>query len=156
RLDRLRGACRLDSEVRSELRPQPSPAKDLSVYDVERLIASLFRRRCPLQMMCEEARVRHICERIPLQMRAGEDEGLAGLATDGRIDSQRDAHVHRIAQGVAHDGMRTVNAPTETSAFGRSEEYVFLGVVEVFAGESWRVLTKWRLGGGLAVGLEGP
>ena len=52
--------------------------------------------------------------------------------------------------------MRTVDAPTEATAFGRSEENVFLGVVEVFARESRRVLAKGRLGGGLAVGLERP
>src|SRR3954447_24713213 len=155
RLDRLRWADWLDTEVGSELRPHPSPAEGIPVHHIEGLIASLRRHCSPLQMLRQEPCIRHIGERVPLQMRTGKDEGLAGLAADGGVDRERYAHIHRIAQRISHDAVRPVYAPTEAAAFCGCKENVFLGVVEVQARQPWRVFAKGRLGGGLAVGLEG-
>ena len=100
--------------------PQPAPAKDISIHDIEGLIAGLGRGRGPLQMTRQKPCVRHICERVPLQVGAGKDKGLIQLAADGGVDGQGYAHVHGIAECVSHDAVGPVDAPAEGATFCRS------------------------------------
>ena len=62
-------------------------------------------------MAREEAGVGHVGEAVPLRRRAGEEEGPTGLAADGRVGGEGDAHVHRVAERVADDGVGAMNAP---------------------------------------------
>src|SRR5471030_1772452 len=48
------------------------------------------------------------------------------------IDGEGGGHVHRVAHGNPGDGMRAMHAPSEAVLFSGGEEFVFLGVVEIF------------------------
>ena len=123
------GGC--DAEPAGEAGPHPAPAEDVAVNHVECLVATRWAGGSPFQMAREEAGVSHVGEAVPLRCRAGEEEGTTGLAADGRVCGEGDAHIHRVAEGVTDDGVGAMNAPGKTSAGGSGEDFVFLGVVEV-------------------------
>ncbi len=95
-------------------------------------------------MAREQPRIGHIGKAVPLCRGAGEQEWPAALAADRRVDRERHAHVHRVAEGVSDDGMRPVHAPAKTVALRRREHLVLLGVIEVFDIEPRLLLAKRR------------
>ena len=92
------------------------------------------RSRPTCMLLGEQAGVGHVRDAVPLRLRTGEDERLVPLAADRGLHRQRLAHVHRVADGVADDRVRPVDAPGEAVARGGGEELVLLGVVEVRVG----------------------
>src|SRR6187402_2545165 len=136
----------LDAEVCGDLRPEPAPAEGVSVHDVEGLVV---RCRCecgPFEMLREDACVGDVGEGVPLQMRTWEDEGLTRLAAKGGVDRERGAHIHRIATRVSDDRVGAVDVPCGVALRCFLEDDVFLGVVEVQAGQAWRVFAEGRFG----------
>ena len=93
-------------------------------------------------MACEDARVGDVGEAVPLHSRARKSEAAAGFAADRRVDGEGNAHVHGVAEGVADDGVRAVNAPGKAVARGRGVNLVFLRVVEVVDIEARLFFTK--------------
>lgn len=137
-----------DAEPGGKLGPQPVPAEDVAIDDVEGLVATGGAGCCPMQLAGQLAGVGYVGQPIPLHGRAWEDEGAPSLATDAGIDSQGGAHVHDIADGVADDGVRTVDAPRKTVSGGGFEQGVFLGVVEILDIEPGHALAEGCLGQG--------
>ncbi len=72
----------------------------------------------------------------------GNTNGRPVSRADGGLDGERLAHVHRVADGVADDGVRAVDAPGEPVTLGRLPELVLLGVVEVRVGQAGLVLVE--------------
>jgi hypothetical protein len=145
-----------DAEPLGEAGPHPAPAEDVAVDDVEGLVAGGGRGGGPLEMAGEETGVGHVGEAVPLGCGAGEEEGAIGLAAEGGVGGEGDAHVHGVAESVADDGVGAVDAPCEVVAGGGGEDFVFLGVVEVVDGEAGLFFTEGRGGeGAFAVGFEG-
>jgi len=103
--------CGYDAEPIGEARPHPVPAEDVSVDDVEGLVASGGSDCCPFEVTGEKTRVGHVGEAVPLGCGAGEEEGAAGFAADGGVGGEGDAHVHGVAEGVADDGVGAMDAP---------------------------------------------
>ena len=87
----------------------------------------------------------------------GKAEGPARLAAERRVDRQRRAHVHGVADRLADHRVRPVDAPGEAVARGGGEDLVLLRVVEVLDVEPALLLAERRLRQrALAVGLERP
>ena len=135
-------ADRLDPQGLGQARPHPAPAEDIAVGDVEGQVARSRSGGRPVHLLGQDAGVGHVGQRVPLRPGAGEHERPAGLAADGRLDGERLAHVHGVADGVADDGVRAVHAPGEPVPFGRLPELVLLGVVEVRVGQARLVLVE--------------
>ena len=79
-----------------------------------------------------------------------------GLATDRRVDGERHAHVHRVAERPADQRVRPVHRPGEAVALGSGEEHVLLHVVEVLVGQARLILRERRVRLSLGVRLERP
>jgi hypothetical protein len=56
---------------------------------------------------------------------------LSQLFADACVDRERCTHIHRVADGVADDGVRAVNAPPVVASLGSGEDFIFLRVVEI-------------------------
>ena len=95
-------------------------------------------------MVGEQAGVGHVGQARPLRFGAGKAERTAGFAADGGVGGECDAHVHRIADGIADDGVRAVDGPAEAVAVGGGEDFVFLGVIEVLDVEPALFLAEGR------------
>ena len=89
-------------------------------------------------------------DRLPLLARAREVEAAAGLAADRRVDGERHAHVHRVAERPADQRVRPVHGPREPVALGGGEEDVLLDVVEVLVRQAGLILGERRVRLGLA------
>ena len=114
------------SRGHSRRQRKTSPLTMLSAW-----FAAAGRRRGPHQVVGQQARVRDVGDRLPLLARAREAEPAAGLAADRRVDGERHAHVHRVAERPADQGVRPVHGPREPVALRGGEEDVLLHVVEV-------------------------
>ena len=114
------------------------------------------RGRRPDEVVGEQARVGHVGDRLPLLARAREVEATTGLAADRRVDGERHAHVHRVAEGPADQRVRPVHRPREPVALGRGEQDVLLDVVEVLVRQARLVLGEGRVRLNLRVRLERP
>src|ERR1700743_3159217 len=79
-----------DAEPIGKARPHPVPAKNVSVDNVEGLIAGCCSRCSPFEVTSEETCVRHVGETVPLCCRTRKEEGTAGLSADGGVDSEGD------------------------------------------------------------------
>ena len=64
---------------------------------------------------------------------------------DTGVNGQGRAHIHRVADGITDDGVRAMDAPSETVSC-RREDLVLLRVVEILNVEPWLLLTKWSSG----------
>ena len=109
----------------------------------------------PFELPGQEPGVGHVGQRVPLLVRAGEDEGLTPLAAERPIHGQGHAHVHSVAPGVADHRVRAMHRPAEATLGRGLKENVFLGVVEVEPRQSGIILAERGFGVGLAVGFEG-
>jgi hypothetical protein len=146
----------VNAEPLCETGPHPTPAKYVSVDDVEGLVAGCRRCRGPLKMASEQSCIGHIGKAIPLGCRAGEEKRPLCFAADGGVGGEGDPHVHGVAEGVADDGVGAMYAPGKTCAGGGGEDFVFLGVVEVVHVQAALLLAERGSGETtFAVGLEG-
>ena len=73
RAARVRGG--LNPEVGREPRPEPAPAENVAVDDVERLVAAGLGGRGPFQVPGEDAGIGHVGQPVPLLGGAGETKG---------------------------------------------------------------------------------
>ena len=62
---------------------------------------------------------------------ARELEWPAEFLADRSIGGERRAHVHRVADRLADDRMRTMHAPGETVALGGGVNLVLLAIIEI-------------------------
>ena len=72
-----------------------------------------------------------------------------------RVDGERHAHVHGVAERPADHRVRPVHRPGEAVALRGGEEDVLLDVVEVLVRQAGLLLGERRIRLGLGVGLEG-
>src|SRR6202000_1364245 len=70
------------AEIVRDLSPEPSPSEHIAVDDIERRIGGGRRRRRPVKLLRQDARVRHVGDGVILFRRAGIDEGSAGMSAD--------------------------------------------------------------------------
>ena len=147
---------RVDLQRGGEPRPHAPPAEDVAVDDVQRLVRGRRRRRCPHEVVGQQARVGHVGDRFPLLPRAGEPERTSRFPADRGVDGEGHSHVHDVPERPADQRVRPVHRPREAVALGRLEEDVLLHVVEVLVREARLLLGERRVGLGLRVRLERP
>ena len=93
----------------------------------------------------EQAGVGHVDEAGMLLRRTREDERAARLLAQAGVDGEGGAEIHRVAGGVADDRVRAGDGPGEAVRLGGGEQDVFLGVVEILAGDARLVLGEGRV-----------
>ena len=148
---------RRDAEPISDAVPHPLPAKDVAVDDVERFVVRCVGFRRPDEVAGELPRIGHVGQARPLRRRSGKRERPPRLAAQRRIDRERRAHVHGIADGETDHGMRAMDAPGEAVARGGGEHLVLLRVIEICDVEPSLLLAERRLRQrALSIGLERP
>ncbi len=135
--------------------PHPLPAEDIAIDDVEFAVGCTRCRGSPEEMAGEKVGAGHVGQPLPLHLDAREAEGAAGVLADGSVDGKRRAHVHGIADSLADNRMRAMDAPGKAVAGGCRKHFVFLGVVEIIDLEPALFLAERRLRqGALAVVFE--
>ena len=78
-----------------------------------------------------------------------------GFPADRGVNRQCHAHVHGVADGIADDRVRAMDAPAEAVSLRRGKHFIFLRVVEILDVEPRLILAKRRRGQlALAIGLE--
>src|ERR1700740_849520 len=95
-------------------------------------------------MPCKKPCIGHVCETVPLHCGAWKLERTSRVAADGGIHGECDTHVHRVADRVANDRVRTMHAPSEAIAFSSGEHLIFLCVIEIFYIETRLLFAKGR------------
>ena len=112
---------RLDAEHVGQPRPQPAPPEDVPVDDVEAVVGGGGCGRRPDEVISEEPRVGDVGDRLPLLPRAWKVKPAAGLTADRSVDSERDAHVHRIPERPPDQRVGPMHRPRESVALGGGE-----------------------------------
>ena len=105
----------------------------------------------------QQAGIGHVGQAIPLHGRTGKDERATGLAAQGSVDRQGDAHVHGVADSIADNRVGPVDTPSEPLAFGRGKHLIFLSVIKIGDIQASLFFAKRCRGqGAVAIGLERP
>src|SRR5262245_22756032 len=95
-------------------------------------------------MTSEQARIRHVCQSIPLDGRAGKQEWTPRLATDRCVGCQGHPDVHGVAERIADDRMWAMHAPPKSIPRGGSKNLILLRVIEILDIKARLVLAKRR------------
>ena len=141
-------------DSKSDDAPHALPAEDVTVDDVESFVAC---RRCggsPRDVARQKSGIRHVRQGEILGRRTGKNEWPARLPADRGMGRERHADVHGVADRVAHDGVRPVDAPVEPVAIRELEDNILLHVIEVLDWQARLILTEWRLGLAFRMQLE--
>ena len=107
------------------------------------------------QVVGEQARVGDVGDRLPLLLASpGSGSGRPVSRQIARVDRERHAHVHGVAERPADHGVRAVHRPGEAVALRRREQDVLLHVVEVLVRQARLLLGERRVRLRLGVRLE--
>ena len=91
-----------ETEVGSNLRPQPVPPEDIAVDDVERFVESIGVGRSPFKMFSNDAAISNIDHTFVLLFATWKYKRLSRLFADHRIGGKRRGHIHSIAHRIAY------------------------------------------------------